>query len=134
VIGTQLLKYEKMSTLSARIEGILNSQPLTALSTDPNDLCSLSPGDFLIGQLLVAIPETETTSTPTNRLNRWELIFHMYQSFWKRWSNEYLTSLQCRSKWTQQQPNVNIGDLVLVQTPNQPPTHWKHTRRSTPWN
>jgi len=125
VIGTQLLTYEEMSTLSARIEGILNSRPLTALSTDPHDLCALSPGDFLIGQPLVAIPETDMTSTPTNRLNRWELIRHMYQSFWKRWSNEYLTSLQSRSKWTHQQPNVNIGDLVLVQTPNQSPTHWK---------
>ncbi|KAL4082401.1 hypothetical protein QTP88_029999 [Uroleucon formosanum] len=125
VIGTQLLTYEEMSTLSARIEGILNSRPLTALSTDPHDLCALSPGDFLIGQPLVAIPENDMTSTPTNRLNRWELIRHMYQSFWKRWSNEYLTSLQSRSKWTHQQPNVNMGDLVLVQTPNQSPTHWK---------
>ncbi|XP_060855378.1 uncharacterized protein LOC132933060 [Metopolophium dirhodum] len=125
VIGTQLLTYEELSTLSARVEGILNSRPLTALSTDPNDLCSLSPGDFLIGQPLVAIPESDTTSTPLNRLNRWELIRHMYQSFWKRWSNEYLTSIQSRNKWTHQQRNVKVGDLVLVQTPNQPPTHWK---------
>jgi hypothetical protein len=49
----------------------------------------------------------------------------MYQSFWKRWSNEYLTSLQSCGKWLNHQPNVNTGDLVVVQVPNQPPTHWK---------
>ena len=61
-------------------------------------------------------------------MNRWKSIRHVYQSFWKRWSTDYLTSLQSRSKWTHQQPNVNIGDLTLVQTPNQPPTYWKLRR------
>ena len=94
VIGTQILSFEKMNTLASRIEAILNSRPLTALSSDPNDLQSLLPGDFLVGQPLVAIPEPNITSIATNRLTRYQLVRQMYQAFWKRWSNEYLSSLQ----------------------------------------
>jgi len=49
----------------------------------------------------------------------------MYQSFWKRWSTEYLSSLQRRNKWIDNQPNIKVDDLVLVNMPNQPPIQWK---------
>jgi len=125
VIGNQLLTFEELTTLSTRIEAILNSRPLTALSTDPNDLQPLTPGHFLIGQPLVALPERDTINIPQNRLHRWELLQQLHQTFWKRWSNEYLTSLQARTKWTRQQPNIEVGNLVLINTPNLPPTQWK---------
>lgn len=121
VIGLQLSTYEELSTLSSRIEAVLNSRPLIAVSTDPNDLQALSPGDFLIGQPLVAIPEPDISVVPINRLSRWELLRQMYQSFWKRWLSEYLITLQTRSKWVHKQSNIKVGDLVLVQIPNQPP-------------
>lgn len=70
----QILTFEELSTLASRIEAILNSQPITALSTDPNDFRSLSPGDFLIGEPLVAIPEPDIKNISINRLNRWELL------------------------------------------------------------
>jgi hypothetical protein len=49
VIGSQVLTIKKFHTLITRIEGILNSRPLTPISADPNDLCPLTPGHFLIG-------------------------------------------------------------------------------------
>ena len=36
------------------------------------------------------------------------------QDFWRRWSNEYLTSLNHHQKWRKQHRNVQIGDLVLI--------------------
>ena len=36
-----------------------------------------------------------------------------------------------RGKWVNHQPNVNLGDLVVVQVPNLPPTHWKLGRIET---
>jgi len=125
VVGTQILTFEELTTLASRIEAVLNSRPLTAMSSDPHDLRALSPGDFLIGQPLTALPEPDQTYIAQNRLNRWELLRQIYQSFWKRWASEYLTTLQGRSKWVQHQPNVKVGDLVLIQTPNQPPMFWK---------
>jgi len=124
VIGAQTFTFEEMSTLSTQIEAILNSRPLTVLSSDPNDLRPLTPGDFSIGQPLVALPSPDLTSTPINRLTRWELIRQCTQSFWNRWSSEYLSSLQRRTKWTRQQPNVEVGDIVLINMPNKAPTYW----------
>jgi len=37
---------------------------------------------------------------------------------------EYLSSLQRRTKWTRQQPNVEVGDIVLLNMPNKAPTYW----------
>lgn len=93
VIGTQTLTYEEFRTLTTRIEGILNSRPLTPISTDPHDYKTLTPGHFLIGQPIQTIPEIDVTQTPLNRLTRWQLIRQMHQSFWKRWAREYLTTL-----------------------------------------
>jgi len=124
VVGEQILTFEEMSTLTSRIEAILNSRPLTPFSSDPHDYRPLTPGDFLIGTPLTAIPEPNILSIPKNRLTRWELLRQLHQSFWKRWSAEYLTLLQGRMKWTKQHPNVQPDDLVLLISPNQPPTQW----------
>lgn len=46
----------ELTTLVVRFEGVLNSRPLQPLSCDPNDLEALTPGHFLIGQPLLAMP------------------------------------------------------------------------------
>ena len=52
----------------------------------------------------------------------------MLQHFWKRWSKEYLHTLQQRSKWRHSSENVKIGDLVLVNDGNSAPMHWSMGR------
>ncbi|XP_046661212.1 uncharacterized protein LOC124354637 [Homalodisca vitripennis] len=106
-----------------RVEAMLNSRPLTPLSADPSDLSALTPGHFLIGTPLAALPEADHHNTPTNRLRHWHLIQAFHQRIWKRWHLEYLHSLQQRSKWTSPQPNIQVGDLVLIQAPS-PPLTW----------
>lgn len=125
VIGTQVLTFEEILTLITRIEGILNSRPLTPASSDPNDLVPLTPGHFLIGQPLHALPEIDLTQVPLNRLDRWQLIRQCHQSFWKRWAKEYLTTLQGRQKWFQKRLDLAVGDMVIVEAPNRPPSEWR---------
>ncbi|XP_016657856.1 uncharacterized protein LOC100576055 [Acyrthosiphon pisum] len=74
VIGAQVYTTEEFTTLITRIEGVLNSQPMLPLSSDPNDLNVLTPGHFLIGQPLLALPEEDVVNTPTNHLGRWQLL------------------------------------------------------------
>ncbi|XP_044590520.1 uncharacterized protein LOC123269053 [Cotesia glomerata] len=60
-IGDSLLTLEQYSTLLAQIEAILNSRPLTPLDEDTAYLAVLTPGHFLIGQSLNAVPEPSLT-------------------------------------------------------------------------
>lgn len=124
VIGQQVLTFEELHTLVTRIEGILNSRPLSSLSSDPHDLCALTPGHFLVGQPIMALPEKDFTNVKTNRLHRWELLKQLHQSFWVRWTKEYLSTLQGRLKWYSTTPNLSINDLVIVEAPNRSPTDW----------
>ncbi|XP_029172170.1 uncharacterized protein LOC114941360 [Nylanderia fulva] len=60
VIGDSKLTYEQFSTVLASIEASLISRPISAPSSDPNDVSALTPGHFLIGKPLVALPEPYT--------------------------------------------------------------------------
>ncbi|XP_067142348.1 uncharacterized protein [Centruroides vittatus] len=128
VLGPHRLTYEEMETLLCQIEACLNSRPLTALSSDPNDLTVLTPGHFIIGDSLSAIPEPDLTSINSNRLSRWQLGQQMLQHFWRRWKREYLVRLQQRPKWAAKRENIKIGELVLLKEDDLPPTKWKMAR------
>lgn len=66
-------KIEEFSTLLSQIAAYLNSRPLCPLSDEPSDLQILTPGHFLTGVSLTAIPELDVFEIPPNRLRRWQL-------------------------------------------------------------
>lgn len=128
ILGNARLTFEEFSTALAQIEAVLNSRPLSPLSSDPSDLTPLTPAHFLIGRPLTAPPSSEDlTEQPTLRLSRYERIEQLRQQFWRRWSMEYISELQKRTKWkTQtQQNNINIGSLVLIKDDKLPPLNWQ---------
>lgn len=124
VMGCHNPTLEEMSTVLCRIEAVLNSRPLTPMTTSPLDLDYLTPGHFLIGQPLLAVPDVHIPEGHATLVHRWKLLHQCHQSFWRRWSNEYLCSLQTRNKWTSQGTNLNVGDMVVVKDHKGPPTSW----------
>lgn len=119
------LTFEEASTLVTQIEVILNSRPLTALSSDPNDLSYLTAGHFLVGDSLVSYPEPNIMHLNMNRLSRWQRVEQIRQHFWKRWSTEYLLQLQRRAKWhTSHGAQLQNGQLVLCREDGLPSLKW----------
>ena len=55
---------------------------------------------------------------------RWRQVQCLSDMFWKRWSKEYLPSLQKRMKWSEFRRNVAAGDLVLVVDDSSPKCSW----------
>jgi hypothetical protein len=125
IMGLQRLTFEELYTTTAQIEAILNSRPLTPESTSPDDLAALTPGHFLIGCPLNSFPELNVEDIPINRLSRWQLLQQFIQTFWRRWSAEYLTRLQQRPKWMTGERKISVGDLVLIKEENLPPLKWR---------
>lgn len=121
--GTKLT-FEEISTVLAQIEATLNSRPLSPLSTDPNDVTPLTPSHFLVGDVVKLPPEPSLLHLKENRLDRWQRIQQLQQNFWIRWKQEYLNRLQERPKWKKQQPNIEVGELVIIKEANLPPAKW----------
>lgn len=119
------LTFEELATLFSQIEAILNSRPLSPLSSCPNDYHSLTPGHFLIGRPLTSLPTTDLQTKNYTRLNRYQRLEHIRQHFWNRWQAEYIAELQQKNKWRTHGSPLQIGDLVLLKEDNSPPMHWK---------
>jgi len=125
-----LLTYEEMNTLLCRIEAVLNSRPISPISDDPSDLNALIPGHFLVGGSLSLSAEPDSTGIPLNRVKRWELVKLQAQTFWKRWSTEYLPQLHKRGSWLSEKDNVKVGSLAILKEDNLPSLKWKMVRNT----
>ncbi|XP_055591548.1 uncharacterized protein LOC129743534 [Uranotaenia lowii] len=128
VIGNHTLPYDEMETLLAQIESCLNSRPISSLSDDPSDFDPLTPGHFLVGGALKAVPQLDLSSIPYNRLNNWHRTQKLLQDIWKRWQLEYVSTLQQRSKWYKPPVIIQKGCLALLKDENSPPMSWKLAR------
>ncbi|XP_050495535.1 uncharacterized protein LOC126876672 [Bombus huntii] len=124
VAGNELLTFENLNTLIIEIESILNSRPLTPISSDPNDLLVLTPGHFLIEDSLTSFRERDFRDTPSNRLSCWQHIQKLKQHFWRRWHREYLNELHIRNKWNKGSHDIREGTIVLLREDNVPPMQW----------
>jgi len=103
---------------------------LTPQSNDPENFLVLTPAHFLVGGCLTLPPDVERPEKPINHIKRWNIVQEMMQGFWRRWSSEYLHTLQVRSKWNviTKDAVIKVGDLVLVKEGNQPPLFWRTGR------
>ncbi|XP_066585600.1 uncharacterized protein [Prorops nasuta] len=98
-LGVFAPNFEEMTTLLTKIEACLNSRPISRLHDDPESLDVLTPGQFLSGRALNSLPKFSTLDLRESSLNRWQTVTRITETFWKKWSSEYLHTLQHRPKW-----------------------------------
>ncbi|XP_063537706.1 uncharacterized protein LOC134747069 [Cydia strobilella] len=125
VLGNAHLTFEELSSLFSQIEAILNSRPLCPLSSSPQDFAPLTPGHFLIGRPLTALPSPCLLDSNINRLDRFQRLEQIRQHFWKRWSSEYVPELQQRTKWKLRCKDLKPNDLILLKEDFTPPLNWR---------
>ncbi|XP_029667053.1 uncharacterized protein LOC115237852 [Formica exsecta] len=119
-----ILTLKECYTLLVEIEAVLNSRPLTALSSDPKDLSPLTPSHFLIGDYMMQPVQKSYLDIPDNKLSRWQHIQKVRQDFWIRWQKEYLTELQRRQKWTTGDKTIKKGTLIFLKEDHLPSLQW----------
>ncbi|GFW80778.1 integrase catalytic domain-containing protein [Trichonephila clavipes] len=84
----------------------------------------IDPAHFLVGGPIHQFPEPSQPSRSVGLSERWNLIQRLRQYFWDRWSTEYLHRLQPRSKWWRTKPDLQLGDMVIVEKQKTAPLNW----------
>lgn len=123
--STTNFTYDQLYTLLCRIEALLNSRPLYPNPVEPSESLSLTPFHFITmkGFKLSPIDALNDNKLPLTK--KWLTIIQIQREFWEKFKTEYLYSLQKRQKWLKHQPNLNIGDVVLIKNANTTPGEWK---------
>lgn len=124
VIGPEKYTYEAMSTLLAEVEACMNSRPICAMADDPDDLTALTPAHFLIGEPLKLPLPLRHEHPPKMAVGLYKQLQARINSFWEKWSTDYLSSLINRPKWKTEQENIRVGQLVLIKSEIIAPTYW----------
>ena len=129
ILGDVKLTYEELTTVLTQIEACLNSRPLVPLANDDNGIEALTPGHFIIGRPLKALPDTSFAYNGSlSLLKRWQLCQSLLRHFWKRWSTEHIAHIGRFTKWKYPSRNLCVGDLVILREDSPISTKWPLAR------
>ena len=120
----RLFTKETLHTFVCELESILNNRPITLSSDDINNYEALNPNYILLGHSLSNHAPGVFRDNEINYREKWRAVQATTNMFWSRWLKEYLPTLVQKWKWNYPTENLNVGDLVVVQTDNISRSHW----------
>ena len=137
IIGRASLTLDEFTTLLTEVEGVINSRPISYVSSDDTEE-PLTPAHLLCGRRLLSLPDSICYSDPEEEygLTRGHLtrrLVHLNKllsDFWNRWQTEYLMELRDSHRYVGKTSNENpvrVGDVVLVHD-TKPRGFWKLAR------
>lgn len=103
---------ELLITILTEVERILNNRPLVPSVSEDHSELALTPNDLLLARGNSGM--FQDLQLPDHFVRGWKQANHAVGSFWKRWSSDYVTSLQSRQKWITRGRNFKEGDIVIV--------------------
>ena len=113
------MTYEELLTLLIKVEGGLNSRPLTYLCEDEGE--PLTPSQLVIGRRLMSNsrealnPDSTNSEDAQGISRRQKYLKTLLQQFWKTWQRDYLTQLREQHRSREKRgPAISVGDVVCV--------------------
>ena len=101
-----------LRTILFEVAGLLNSRPLTYVSSDPADFRPFCPNDFLNKPPMADVPVG--TFEDADPRECYMYVQRTLNLFWDLWKAVYFRSLFTRKKWTGVQWNFAVGDVVMT--------------------
>ena len=100
------LTHEVLVTFMAEACAIINSRPLTPVSSDPECTEILTPSTLLTQKTDSGL-QPLTEFDPKNMYRaQWQRVQTLADIFWTRWKNEFLHTMQQRCKWQGSKPDL----------------------------
>lgn len=115
---------ETLVTALAEVENIINSRPLTFVSTEPDDTEALTPNHFLKGSSNGNKPPGVFPSPPATLRGNWRYSQQIADTFWRKWVKDYLPMITRRTKWFDDVKPIEINDQVIIVDENAPRNMW----------
>ena len=142
-MGHARFSLDELNTALVKAEAIVNSRPLTYLSSD--DLGEpLTPSHLLTGRRILSVPdclgysydpEDEEFIATTSSSDLKECARHLNNAlnyFWVRWRDEYLIELRDVHRYAgqtnAQHSTIKVGDVVIIHEESLPRGFWKLAR------
>ena len=124
ILKDRVVPKEALRTALVEAEGIMNSRPITHVSSDTGDIEALTPNHLLLLRANPSFEDANVSDREVNSTKLWKQSRVLANFFWRRFSKGYLPSLSERKKWKEKKQNLKVGDVVLVAEPNQPRGVW----------
>ena len=84
LLREQVTDDESLSTIMCEVESIINSRPITVVSSDPNDLEPLTPNRLLLLKSKVSLPPGLFRKEDLLSRRRWKQVQYLADIFWKK--------------------------------------------------
>ena len=137
MVGQSKLTYEKLLTVLSEIEMVINSRPLSYVSSDDLEE-PLTPSHLLVGRRLLNLPDDllyseqlddeDYSLNPEVPTKRMKFLHCTVSRFWTRWRKEYLLELRNSHTLTERDRRsreVSVGDVAIVFDDNQSRGFWR---------
>ena len=139
LIGRSHISLDELTTALAEIEAVLNSRPLSYVSSEDLDE-PITPSHLVLGRRLLSLPDNldylcdpddeEFTLDKNQVTSRVRHLNSLLNHFWKRWRTEYLSCLrevhsQLSGKTQGDKCGIATGDVVIVKDEHLPRGQWK---------
>lgn len=139
LIGRAHISLDELTTVLAEIEAVLNSRPLSYVSTEDLEE-PITPSHLVVGRRILSLPDNlsymcdpddKEFNLDANQMTaRVRHLNNVLNHFWKRWRTEYLSCLrEVHSNLPQKTRGeisvIKVGDVVIVKDEHLPRGHWK---------
>ena len=125
ILGDADVNDKELDSAICGAEQLLNSRPITYVSSDLNDLSPLTPSHFLVGEIgRPFAPEAIDHKQAYNPRKRWHRVQQLLGQCWKRWRQGFLPSLNIKKKWFHARHSLKEGDVALIVEPNASRGEW----------
>ena len=112
VLGDAKITDDELVTMMSKVEGFLNSRPLTPCIDDPKGSPPFTPNDFLLGSWRGVGSEELTAEGRNSQFTRWRQVQVLWTHFWERWKKELVPMWAGRAKWRSPTTCCKVGDVV----------------------